>query len=978
MRRFRFPLSILLLGVSLAAWPGDQDLRFGLRSRPASWGSLPAAIEAVPADPSNPVGVTLEIPGGWAASPRWEDLSRCIEGLPRTGIALHATTELPGSPAAESVVAYLVALSDRLPDSTVSLGVSIDWERLWQDAGEDPERLAFLLKRATAAYRGEHASARLYVGGLAPGVLDIVGSVIPLDLRAYVDGFMLTGEDASGKPNLNVRAFVRDGYPGLPLWLHLDTVKEPSTAQVLTLIASSRDLVFTDVDAEEPGAAWAALVSLRSQIPEGMGPGFMSGATALRGAAGDRRDIAILNLLDDETMSQGMALVPTRARTTEETLELEVAAEDVTRAVVFPFPSGPVREVGYSVDGRKGRTTFRIPYEGVPALLLFDRSLEDLAGYESLEVEETYRIPVGVILARHQAVQQGQDVLLNHYTADAQVDYHFKLPGGTGTLDVTFMNTFFFERGVGARWVQNQMLINGVAWKGKTIPNLPIIEPEKVNTLPLALTLGHEYVYSYVKDDVVDGMPCYVVEFFPMEDAEGSYYTGRVWIEKDTFQKRRMSVRQSGLSGVQVSSEERDEFNDVRDAEGRSYRLMTSLKGQQIFSMLGRNIIGEREIAFRGVTVNGPGFRESLQVELESEKPILQDTDAGLRYLVKTGDGTREIQEETPTSRLFGLGGFYYDHSLDAPLPLFGVNYFDYDFRNRDIQVNAFAAGVVNTLSVSKKDALPKTDARADAVLFAVSLPDPVYEAGEEVEPERIKILREIASVGIGFRATEFLKVSGGLTLKYYRYGRDTETLSGYLLPKSHFDTSVNLSATYSRWGWSGSVNGEVHRRSRWDDWGDPAHPAAAADHESFGAWQATFAKTFYLPAFQKIGVSATWLDGWDLDRFSRYQFQYLGREEMAGFAGSGVRFDKGGLGHLRYDFNIANVIRFGMRVDHARVKPLSDAGLWQSHTGVGLSGSVMGPWETLWRVDVGYALASDIAPIEGDVTASIVVMKLW
>ena len=165
--------------------------------------------------------------------------------------------------------------------------------------------------------------------------------------------------------------------------------------------------------------------------------------------------------------------------------------------------------------------------------------------------------------------------------------------------------------------------------------------------------------------------------------------------------------------------------------------------------------------------------------------------------------------------------------------------------------------------------------------------------------------------------------------------------------------------------------------RSDWKRWGTDLSREVKG-YKDYAQWSLVLSKAFYLPRFQKIATSLTWLDGKDLDRFSRYQFTYLGRRSLAGFAGSGVRFDRGVLASVGYQFNVADVIRFGANLEHARVQPLKGAGLWQNHTGLGLSGSVAGPWQTLWTLDAGYALKSDIRPVQGEATLALVVLKLW
>jgi hypothetical protein len=330
------------------------------------------------------------------------------------------------------------------------------------------------------------------------------------------------------------------------------------------------------------------------------------------------------------------------------------------------------------------------------------------------------------------------------------------------------------------------------------------------------------------------------------------------------------------------------------------------------------------------------------------------------------------------TSRWLLVGGVYYDPSLEFPLPLAGVNYMNYDWRKTGTQVNLFAAGAFNSLSVSKADLFPKMDGRFDAVLFPIAFDNKFFVAGVEDEGQRIKVLREITSVGLGWRVTEFSKVSVGLDAVLYRFSRSSKTAPGFILPENHGDLALTASYDYTRRGWGAIASYEAHRRTAWEPWGPVVASPEVSRYKSYELWDTTLSKTFYLPKFQKIGLAFSWLDGRDLDRFSRYEFTYLGRKSLAGFTGSGVRFDRGATVRMLYEFNLANVVRFGVSLDHARVNPIRTLPGWQDHTGLDVTGSVAGPWKTLWSLDVGYALQSDIPAVRHDATVALVVLKLW
>ena len=62
-----------------------------------------------------------------------------------------------------------------------------------------------------------------------------------------------------------------------------------------------------------------------------------------------------------------------------------------------------------------------------------------------------------------------------------------------GSLDLTIRGPYFFERGKAPDWAWQEFFLNGVKWKGRTIPKLPILQPDKVTTLPLDIRLSEEY-----------------------------------------------------------------------------------------------------------------------------------------------------------------------------------------------------------------------------------------------------------------------------------------------------------------------------------------------------------------------------------------------------------------------------------------------------------------------------------------------------
>ena len=67
-----------------------------------------------------------------------------------------------------------------------------------------------------------------------------------------------------------------------------------------------------------------------------------------------------------------------------------------------------------------------------------------------------------------------------------------------------------------------------------------------------------------------------------------------------------------------------------------------------------------------------------------------------MKYLEKTAGGDRIVKEGFDTSRKFLLGGVHHDAGLQYPvLPLGGIDYFNFNYRDTGLQTNLFFAGIV-------------------------------------------------------------------------------------------------------------------------------------------------------------------------------------------------------------------------------------------------------------------------------------------
>jgi hypothetical protein len=244
------------------------------------------------------------------------------------------------------------------------------------------------------------------------------------------------------------------------------------------------------------------------------------------------------------------------------------------------------------------------------------------------------------------------------------------------------------------------------------------------------------------------------------------------------------------------------------------------------------------------------------------------------------------------------------------------------------------------------------------------------------VEADDLWLFREFGNAGVGFTVGEYGKITPGLQFGFYHYFRATETAENFETPSTHFDFAPTLELNYTRKGFSLSAAAASHFRTNWDNWGAPETDGQLDPQKQYWQFQSSFNKSFYPADFHKLGFSTTYLKGKNLDRFSSYQFFYLGDLSLAGFSGSCIRFQEGTITKGTYQFNVFDLFRVGARVEFGVVQPLFETRR-QKHGGIGVDGGVFGPWNTLINFDLGYSVYSDLPSARNRFTASIMILKL-
>lgn len=605
-------------------------------------------------------------------------------------------------------------------------------------------------------------------------------------------------------------------------------------------------------------------------------------------------------------------------------------------------------------------------------LLSLERmSAQELEGLEGLEEEVDVaterQMPVSEILRRLQAVEDGQRRRLEHYQATNTSHMRFEL-GGARSLEVTFRGDFFYRRDGGFDWAWQHFLINGVRWRGKRVPKIPLIQPEKAAALPLEINFTRDYRYRLRGTARIRGRDCWVVEFRPAAAVEEgrSLFQGTVWVDRELYFRLRTRAIQLGLAGDVLSSEETVDYTPY-DSSGTesewsldNFFLPTHTHGQEIFSLLNASVVVETQTDLSAITINASDFAEARQRVLDSEATMVRDTAEGLRYLISDPDtGERVVQDHLNPNRLAGAAGVLWDESFDFPIPLAGIDFLSFDFKETGTQINALFAGVLLAVSVADPDFLgSRWDAGIDLFGIAISGADTVYSAGQELVDQEIKTRPFSMSFDLGRPIGSFTKIDFTLGLRNTKFSHGDNTAPDFVLPTDHTTQSFSITGRYNRAGYRFSMTGSKHVRSEWEAWGFADNPDFGLEKDEYTLWGARLAKVWHLPRFRKIGIELQYADGKDLDRFSKYDFGLFSDIQVRGYRRNLIKATSAYATHLSYGFDLGEIIRLDLVTDAAwatdELTALEDEFL----AGVGIVGTFIGPWQTIVNVDLGVAVA--------------------
>jgi len=774
--------------------------------------------------------------------------------------------------------------------------------------GVDVDETVFRLKTQLVDIRS--AAPRALVG-----IVTTTGdwqTLVDRDIDSYVDFHGVEAE--------------RPAAPALPASVFAGALPLAVTAAPGKADAA-RWIVSLPADVVRASAAIRDLARSTAVVPAGLVPGGMVDVRC----AGRR----LATYLDAQSLAT-VAIVP-------------AACAPVT---ISPEVPGTVR-----VSLSSGETIVRVPSaEGHFA--------------EGVRVDARQTLTVREIIARHQAAAARQRRAVEQLISTGTMTLTFEAPSFPAPMAIT-SRAIIYTAADATDIEQRDIRVNGIAFAGGRVPRLPLIEPERVASPPLAIALTDVYTYRLEGEDTVAGTRCYAVAFAPMDNRR-PLFSGTAWIAMDSFAMVKVSAVQTALRGPLTSSEQTDDFSP--DEAGRW--LLARSEVHQLYEGAGFRTPIHRVLAVDRQEVNPPAFAERRRQAYASAAVMLRDTPQGFRYLVREpprAEGDTEpvaARAVSPVPRLAGPSqrvrtlalGVIVDPNISTPLPFAGLSYIDFNLFGTGTQVNAFFGGTYGQLAVSVPS-LGGTRWQLAGQAFGIvsSYNDRAFVDGREHYEWNISQRPAHAAVWVLRPLSARLAMRAGYELDYTGFGEADSTGSTFTVPSAQVAHGVRL-ALEGQWnGWTSSVWWVGARRSGWRPWGDGAdHPRVVGvgeyrdeqrDYQRAGA---AVARSVVLSSRLVGRVEAAYMDGRDLDRFSRYTFGSFDNR-LRGYPSALIRYDRGAVFRGATAWSAGRLLRLDGFVDAAYVRDPGFGPHGRSYPGVGAAAEVPAPFGTLVAVEWGY-----------------------
>ena len=551
-------------------------------------------------------------------------------------------------------------------------------------------------------------------------------------------------------------------------------------------------------------------------------------------------------------------------------------------------------------------------------------------------------------------------MVVHSTVAEGRTTLTFDVPGFAGPVTIT-ADTTIFTRGPLTELAHDHISVNGVDMSVTSrLPRLPIIEPERVSVPPLAITLSAAYRYRRTGQESIAQRRCYVLAFEPASTDQPSF-AGRAWIDEASFALVRMQAVQTGLAGAITSSEQRDEYEPLQ-VEGREIWLPARTSSFQIYQAAGQRTPIHREVVTASHLVNAPDFDERLRSAHESPAVMLRDTPEGYRYLVPpktvpadgTARGTRVLAPRAGQRVVTLAFGIIDDPNITVPLPYAGLSYLDFNLFGRGIQFSGFFGGTYGQVAWTVPRVFrPGWQLTGRVFGIAVAYNDRKFENGVEQYDENIEQRPFHADATLVAPLSPRVQLRIGYDFDYVHFQPGSDTAASFVIPASTPVHGARVALAWSKGPWSGAAWWNPARRQSWHVWGIDASEYTPDDAD-FQRYGLTASRSWVIGRGAVARVEGNWMDGHDLDRFSRYSVDSF-ENVLHGYPSASLRFDHGAIARSVATWSPAARLRLDGFFDWAWVHDPGFGNGLRSYPGLGTAAEIPLPGRFLIAVEWGY-----------------------
>jgi hypothetical protein len=591
--------------------------------------------------------------------------------------------------------------------------------------------------------------------------------------------------------------------------------------------------------------------------------------------------------------------------------------------------------------------------------------------FNQVEVKGDVSLSVEEIIARWQQVREAQKKRLENYQASNFMSLHFESTNVAQAFDISMRLKLFYARDGKTEMEQTEFYVNGVKFSNKHEFPLPQLEPEKVLTQPLELTLNERYTYKLLGTELMEGAQCYVVGVEP-KVADEKLYSGKIWIDGVSFREVRQTLNQRAAHSSVLINVETQNFALVSDGQGNQYNLPRSVTAQQTLNAAGRDFQLQRTLQFSNYAINTPHLQQDLETAHRSDAPMYRDTEQGLREL-KIKGGERVLQETSQKRIISLVGGLMYAGTFSFPIPFAGVSMADFDFRHSGAQLSTFFAGPIMATNLSKQYG-SQYRLSADLALSALPGENRVYNGN--VENTAIDIWAWEQTVGgrASWQASSHLSMTAFTYVAYDVFRRTSDTAPTFEPPRNGVTLLPGLQIRLTDKGYIFTADGTRGQRLNWRGFGYAGSTARV--ESAYTLYDADLNKDYYIRKFTKAGWDMAYYGSEQTDRFSRYFPSFFSSPRIHGIPGGTDSFDAIAMARAHYGFNVMDLMKFEALYSYARARNLDESSHFKRYDGLETNFNTAGPKGTLIQGTVSYALDGNIARYNSRWGLNIMVFK--